>query len=58
MFRNLFRLYLFNKLFGGSDKKEGKSGCGGIGCIGLIVILVLAFFLLRSCAYDFHMPTF
>ena len=58
MFRNLFRLFLLEKLFGGSDRRERRGGCGGIGCIGLIVILVVAFFLLRSCAYDFHMPTF
>jgi len=58
MFKNLFRLFLLNKLFGGSDKKEGRRGCGGIGCIGLIVILVLAFFLLRSCDGHMHAPSF
>lgn len=40
MFRGLFKLYLFRKLFGG-----GRGGCGGIGCIGLIIVLVIAYFL-------------
>jgi hypothetical protein len=42
MFRNLFKLFLLNKLFGGGGN-TGRSR-GGIGCLGIILILALIYF--------------
>ncbi|MHA6246481.1 hypothetical protein ACXYMU_00985 [Pontibacter sp. CAU 1760] len=54
MLGGLFRMFLLNKLMGGAGRTGGraKRGCGGIGCVGLIIILVLAFFVFRSCGAD------
>lgn len=53
-------MFLLNKLLGGAGRTEGraKRGCGGIGCIGLIIVLVLAFFVFRSCGADTPMTDF
>jgi len=53
-------MFLLNKLMGGGGRtgERGRRGCGGIGCIGLIIILVLAFFVLRSCGGHMHLTDF
>jgi hypothetical protein len=47
MFRNLFRLFLLNKLFGGSRNAGPSRGSGGLGCLGIIVVLVVIYFVYR-----------
>lgn len=53
-------MFLLNKLLGGAGRTGGraKRGCGGIGCIGLIVVLVLAFFVFRSCGAEVPVTDF
>jgi hypothetical protein len=43
MFRNLFKIFLLNKLFGGGNN-TGRSR-GGIGCLGVIFILLVIYFI-------------
>jgi hypothetical protein len=53
-------MFLLSKLFGGAGRTgggRGRGGCGGIGCIGLIIVLVLAFFVFRSCGGDIPAAT-
>ncbi len=60
MLRGLFKMFLLNKLMGGAGRTggRGKRGCGGISCIGLIIILVLAFFVFRSCGAEMPVSDF
>ena len=48
MFGRIFKLYLFNKLFGGRRRTRGQSviGCG---CLGFVLLVVLMLVLLRGC---------
>ncbi|MCJ8167479.1 hypothetical protein MKJ04_21740 [Pontibacter sp. E15-1] len=60
MLRGLFKMFLLSKLMGGAGRTggNGKRGCGGMGCLGLIVVLVLAFFLFRSCGTEVPVTDF